>query len=649
MIRSLVCALCLAPVLAFGLDDFPVYIDAGCDPGKTTGGLNNGFAQGPADMVFGKKANGDKTVPVDCVEKLNGSDAIMIKLDRKLRTGEYWDFGVKFADDRAHKTKGFADLRLWIKNRSAAPAKFRLGFEAIGTSNPTMKLMTIPAGSDWKEYVVPLTEIGGDSAYGIKFSQAPDQWGGADTSVGPLDLLIDSAMLTDGTGLHGLAIPSSVHNPRPANWGRNFLLGSFDNREVGKSTKAQQAGMVYRYQYMMPETRKYYTRSGKGYLYDYAMHSDTLGVKTAIVWYNLGKVGEGWGPVTTNLASETYMTDYFDRYEWVLDQLAMAGQSDYMIIVEPDMYGFLMRGPGGATGTPVDDPTQIAVAMGKANSLSGKTWEPNMVGWAKYIVARARQKLPNGVIVGHMPNHWGVSIPGQVGQGRKESHYISGSVIGRFLSGFGKEGLGDVVFVEKSDHDAGHKPPNEDWLWDSTNYAKYFLWTRTIATKTGLPICGWQVSEGNMSNVDKWKDDAAETYLAHPQWWIDGGFAGILFGAGNADCVNYENDLDGGWFVNSMSTYMAGSQVQLPTSATVAPRPRSVLPGLRCICTPGRLALSGWSGAADVVVADLAGRILARTTLVEGQEMSLPSRVSGTLMVRVSAPGFLATKLVAVP
>jgi hypothetical protein len=27
---------------------------------------------------------------------------------------------------------------------------------------------------------------------------------------------------------------------------------------------------------------------------------------------------------------------------------------------------------------------------------------------------------------GHMPNHWGVSIPGQVGQGRKEAHYICG-------------------------------------------------------------------------------------------------------------------------------------------------------------------------------------------------------------------------------
>ncbi|MEK7392676.1 MAG: hypothetical protein AAB214_08935, partial [Fibrobacterota bacterium] len=516
----------LAAVAApgFALDDFPVYLDAGCDSGKTTGKLGNGYAQGPSDMVLADKGNGQKTIPVTCGEKLSGSDAIVLKLARTLGGGEYWDYDVKIADDRKWSLKPYIDVRLWIKNKAASATKIRVGMNTAGQGGNTMDTIEVPVGADWNEYIVPVAKFGGDSAFGIKLSHMPG------TSV---DLLIDSIRLTDGTGLHPLDIPNIVHNPVPSNWGPNFLLGSFDNRELGKSTKAQQAGLPYRYQYVMPDIKTYYSRSGKGYVYDYAMYSDTLGVKTAIVWYNLGKVGEGWDPVTKNLADATYMTSYFERYDWVLDQLAMAGQSDYMIIVEPDMYGFLMRGPGGSTGTPVDDPTKIAVAMGKANSLSGQTYEPNMVGWAKYIMARAKQKLPKGVILGHMPNHWGVSIPGQVGQGRKESHIISGSVIGRFLSAFGKEGMGDVVFVEKSDHDAGHKPANENWFWDSTAYSKYFLWTRAIASKTGLPICGWQVAEGNLANAnEKLKDDAAQTFIAHPEWWIDGGFTGILFGAG---------------------------------------------------------------------------------------------------------------------
>jgi hypothetical protein len=108
------------------------------------------------------------------------------------------------------------------------------------------------------------------------------------------------------------------------------------------------------------------------------MESKSLGVKTAIVWYNLGKSGEGYEPVSQNLQSATYMSDYFDRYDWVLDQLALAGQSDYMLIIEPDMYGFIMRGNKY-------HPAQIPVNMTKANTLSGKTYDATLSGWAKYL------------------------------------------------------------------------------------------------------------------------------------------------------------------------------------------------------------------------------------------------------------------------
>jgi len=646
MLRSRLYALLLAPSLALAIDDLPVYLDGGCDAGKTTGGLNNGFAQGPTGMVLADKASGGKTVPLTCLDKVSGTDAIVVKLPRKLVSGEYWDFGVKFADDRKHGLAAYKDVHLWIKNNATTVAKFRLGWESASGSSPAMKNMEIPGGGGWKEYVYTLAELPGDSVYGLKLSHPLGAYNGPDVDADPLDILLDSVVLTDGTGDGAIRVPAVATYPVPANWGSKFLLGSFDNRDVGSSTKAAQGGMPYRYQYMMPETRTYYSRSGKGYLYDYAMESESLGVKTAVVWYNLGKVGEGWAPVTSNLASATYMTDYFDRYDWVLDQLAMAGQKDYMIICEPDMYGFLMRGPGGATGTPVTDPSIIKVDMTKANALSGKTWAPNMVGWAQYLVARARQKLPKGVIIGHMPNHWGVSIPGQVGQGRVESHYISALAIGTFIKALGKDGMGDVVFVEKSDHDAGHKPANEDWLWDSTNYAKYFLWTRTVAWKTGLPICGWQVSEGNMGNKKEWQDDAVQTFLDHPKWWMDGGFAGILFGAGNQDCVNYKNDLDGNWFIDHMSAYMA-DQVSLPLAVSKPAAPARQ--ALRCVCKPDGVVLSGWKGDAEVVLMDLSGRVLARANAREGQFLSWPAGPAGMRLVRVRAPGFDATHLVARP
>lgn len=654
MLPARLSVLLLAPVLAFAIDDLPVYFDAGCAPGATTGFLNNGYAQGPADMALPLKPSTDpksevKTVPVTCLDKVSGTDAIRLKLPRKLVSGEYWDYGIKFADDRKHGLAAFKDVHLWIKNNASTPAKFRLGWEAATGGALPMKDIEIPGGGGWKEYVYTLQDVPGDTVYGLKLSHPMGEWNGPDVSADPIDILIDSIVLTDGTGEGTILVPSVARYPVPANWGSKFLLGSFDNREVGKSTKAAQAGMAYRYQYIMPDIRTYYSRSKVGYPYDYAMESESLGVKTAIVWYNLGKSGEGYRTITANLASGTYMADYFDRYDWVLDQLALAGQDDYMIICEPDMYGFLMRGPDGAIGTPVTDPTKVAVDMSKANQLSGKTWAPNMVGWAQYLVSRARQKLTKGVIFGHMPNHWGVNIPGQVGQGRVESHLMSALAIGTFMKGFGPEGLGDVVFVEKTDHDAGHKPSEEDWLWDSTNYAKYFLWTRTIAWKTSLPICGWQVSEGNMSNKKEWQDDAVQTFLDHPEWWMDGGFAGILFGAGNADCVNYLNDLDGGWFIGKMSAYMANA-VSLPPLSTPA-RDASARPGLRCLCRRDGMVLSGWKGEAEATLLDLSGRVLARATVRDGQLLSWPRTGSGMRLVRVRTPdgSFHQSRMIAQP
>jgi len=35
-----------------------------------------------------------------------------------------------------------------------------------------------------------------------------------------------------------------------------------------------------------------------------------------------------------------------------------------------------------------------------------------------------------------------------------------------------------------------------------------------------------------MSNPTVLREKAAETFLAYPDWWVDGSFIGILFGVG---------------------------------------------------------------------------------------------------------------------
>lgn len=628
---------------ALALDDLPVYLDAGCPAGAITGGLNNGYARGPEGaMTIGKKSNGDPTVPVTCMDKLNGTDAIVIKLGRALVSGESWDLTPKFADDLAWSLKGYKEIHLFVKNNSPKATKFRVGLDLAGKYSNKAVTLEIPGGGSWMEHVVPISAFDGDSAYGVKLLNAADTNYRLDSSVTTLDLLVDSVFITDGTGEGGLRIPSAVHHPAPEGLGDKFMVGLLDNRAWADSSKDFLAGLAYRYQYVMPNIRTEYSPSGKGYVFDYIKQSERLGIKTAIVWYNLGKDGEQWGPVTKNLASSAYMKDYVDRYEYVLDQMAEAGQSDYILVLEPDMYGFLMWGPDGAGGSVVTDPAIIPVEMSRANQLAGKTYAPNFAGFAKFLVARAREKLTKGVIVGHMPNHWGGIIPGEVGWGRKEAHILSGLRCAKFLNGLGADGLGDIVFVEKADHDAGHKQPanswnnGESWVWDSTRHANYFLWTRTIAAKTGLPICGWQVSQGNMGNKPEWRDNMAETFLAHPDWWVDGGFVGVLFGGGNPECVNYKVIQDGGWFVDHMADY-AKNPYPLPASTSVAPQGQKLTKTEFAISKVREgIAFSGFAGTGVVTIGQANGRVLLTRSITAGSSIPSDLLPKGPYYVRVS-------------
>ncbi len=614
----------LAAVFAgFALDDFPVYLDAGC-PGT---GIPKTIAQGPATMEV---ASGS-VIPITCAEALRGSDAAIIHNTKKFGTGDNFNFIFRWGDDKSHSIKKYQDLRMWIKNRSSAVAKFRVGWESPVTSTATFKLLEVPGSQDWTEYVIPLSDLGLDSISGLKLTFAPGPYNNADTSAPALNFLIDSITVTDGTQNGSLAVPSAVHASRPSGWPSSFLVGSFDNRELNKSTVDAQGGCSYRYQYVMPNIKNEYSPSQKGYVYDYAMESQKLGVKTAVVWYNLGKSGEGYDAVSKNLQDAAYMKDYIDRYEWVLDQLNQAGQSDYMIVVEPDMYGFIMRGEKF-------HPADIAVNMTRANEVSKKTYASNMAGWAQYMVQRAKEVLAKGVIVGHMPNHWGVNIPGQVGQGRKEAHIISGFTIGQFIREMGPDGMGDVVFVEKTDHDAGHKPSGENWFWDSTGYGKYFLWTRCIAWKTGLPIVGWQVSEGNMNHPKTAnRDNAVETFLAHPQWFVDGGFIGILFGAGNGDCANYQTDNDNGWFVQHLKAYNAAPYPFPVTRGSYfeTPAPAEKRDASPISVKAGKIRLNGLRGPALLSVFNLSGKCLASARLFPDACMDLTRMQPGFYMVRI--------------
>ncbi len=623
--RSLLLAALTAVPSVFALDDVPLYLDVG---GDSTG--IPGSAASAASGITLPTISGSTVVPLTHSGALDGTDAIIAEIP----AGSWWNYGIKTPFDRPQPLSGYADVRFWVKNLGGKATSVDAQWQWKDYSTNTTKTVSISADTAWQQIIVPLSDLGATdtSIFAFYLRQSSTQ--------PAVNLLIDSITITDGTGNHSLDIPLQVHEPRPSGWPDYFTLGGLDKTEVGKATSDFQAGSDYRYQYVMPETYTYYSPSSPNtgmYVYDYAKESEKLGVKSAFVWYNLGKSGEGYSAVTANLAKSTYMNDYVFRYDWMLTQMAQAGQKNYIIVLEPDMYGFLMRGPDGANGIPIEDPAQIPVSMDSANAISGGSYASNLKGWAEFMIAYARKKLAsNGVIIGHMPNHWGVNIPNQVGRGRIEAHLASGMTIARFINNFGSAGKGDAVFVEKTDYDAGTK--GTQWFWDSTCYAKFFTWTRAISYETGLPMVGWQMSEGNSTHpTSSERDDAVQTFLAHPDWWVNGGFIGILFGGGNPGCANYSGTDDSNWFHDSISAYNA-NPYKLPSASSgirTAATGKAALQ-LTAAVHGSRVTLAGWNGTAEVRIHDVSGHLLNRATMTSGQSLDLGSR-RGTLFATVQS------------
>ncbi len=504
-------------------------------------------------------------IPINCDDFFRGTDAIELEVTEDVGEGGDYHLQMKFANNRSYALTGYKDIRFRVKNLGAEDEV--IGMELVKDFPFPMHVgIEVPADADWDEIVVPLEEFAvldwsgektdefneNDAFVGIGLAYAKKSKGSA------LHLLFDDIRFTDGSGAPILATPDAVGGEVPDLWPDYLVTGYLDTRGKWDEYDDFDTDTDYRYQYVMPET---FVSWSKDFVEEYVDISDDIGFKTSMVWYNFGKVSES--EVANNLNDVSFMDDYFSRYDEMLNQMAKGGsqQKDYLIVLEPDLYGKLMQDGH----LPAMDASEVAVAMDKANELSGKTYGANMKGWAEYLVERAHEKLDEkGVVLGHMLNHWGYGIPGQIGQGRIESHVMSGYAQGDFLLSLGDVGKGDVVFVEKSDRDAGNpEKAKQDWFWIDENYDKYFSWVRCLSVRSGLRVVGWQISEGSMEHpVPEHRDDAVQYFVDNPEKWVKAGFIGVLFGAGLPGNANYPKSAgkveenDGGWFSQTMKNYM---------------------------------------------------------------------------------------------
>lgn len=541
---------------AWSLDDLLLYSDVGCD--KT--GIEQSFAQVGGGTM---RIAAEKKVPITCTDKHRGSDAVDLDLSADLAMGGYYDFVIKFPDWGQKSIGGHADVRFFVKNLLASEARLAVRWENSTYQSSTRRAVIVPANSGWAEVVVPLSDFGtftkNSLMNGFAFSQ-PDVVIGSRSH-----LLIDDIRITDGTGQGNVEVPTSPGGSAPAGWSSNLITGSYDNYTDSLKAKLLMGKVDYRYQYLTTGWKDY---NQGHYIGDFIKTSVKIGARSAFTWYHVAKAGEGGASVKSSLNNAAFMKAYFEDFESALEQIAAEAGEAPLLIIEPDMYGFLLQ----SDLIPNFDASLFSVDMTRANSLSGGAYASTLKGYCEYMVQRAKSKVP-GLLAGHLINSWSTLIPGEIGQGSLDAHLLAAVSLSRFINSLGAKGKGDLVFVEKSDRDAGTK--GSKWFWGDEQYQRYFAWVKTLSFRSGLRVCGWQVSAGTSQSPALNRDDAAERFRDHPAEWSNAGFIGVLFGPGAEGQADYAND--GGFFLKAMESYQSRPQpISVTTSAQLRAQPRRI-------------------------------------------------------------------------
>ena len=141
--------------------------------------------------------------------------------------------------------------------------------------------------------------------------------------------------------------------------------------------------------------------------------------------------------------------------------------------------------------------------------------------------------------------------------------------------------------------------------------------------------------------------------MASQLWWIDAGFIGILFGAGNPCCANYEQDNDGGWFAEHIAAYNE-NPISFPVvhirKTEEHPQMNTLRKEVSVCFRHGSIIATGWEGYANVTVTTPAGKMLLSRILLAGEPSLLEKRiVSGIYFVTVRNGTFRQTTSVFLP
>jgi hypothetical protein len=364
-------------------------------------------------------------------------------------------------------------------------------------------------------------------------------------------------------------IPSSL----PTHFSFGIMSGPGDTPYLNGMRSNNGTAWDYRYQYLVGGVNtgngwETWNRPTGAFATYYLRDSGSNGYMPAFVYYEMlqsngscGGCGEAQKDLS-NLDNPSTMSAYYANWTLLMRKIKAYGKPT-LVIVEPDLWGFMESSVANGSNSAASVPASVASsgnadAAGLPNTAQGYAWA---------LLHIRDRYAPNAVLALHA-SPWGTRIDIASNTDPSIDATSLGIQQAQFLNTAGLVGnpsgisTFDVLSNDIADHDSGQ---SGIW-WDKynktfPNFARYLQYASTLSAGTNRRILMWQVPEGNQyydtenNSQGHTQDNKAEYILGHIADFANAGIIGVLFGPGNGGTMAQDARGDGITNPGPISTY----------------------------------------------------------------------------------------------
>jgi hypothetical protein len=264
----------------------------------------------------------------------------------------------------------------------------------------------------------------------------------------------------------------------------------------------------------------------------------------------------------SNLANASVMKSYYANWALLMQKIG-ATHTTTLVIVEPDLWGFMEQSVANGSNSATSVPASVAssgygAVAGMPNTAQGFAWA---LLHLRDLYAR------NAVLALHASN-WATRIDissntdpnlNVRGVAQKEAQFLLSAGIKGNPAGISRWNL---LSNDVADHDSGQ---SGIW-WDRNNktlpnFSRYLQFISALTADSGLHVMMWQVPDGNQyfdtenNSQGHTQDNRPEYILGHVADFAHAGILGVLFGPGNGGTEYDDATHDGVTNPAPISTY----------------------------------------------------------------------------------------------